>query len=37
MVALLRYIYGIRYDEFFEDLRLRPYAMTYIVADKYQV
>jgi hypothetical protein len=37
MVALLRYIYGIRYDEIFEDLHLRPYAMAYIVADKYQV
>jgi hypothetical protein len=37
MVALLPYIYRIPYDDDFENFRLRPYAMAYIVADKYQV
>jgi hypothetical protein len=36
MVALLRYIYDLPYDDDFE-LRLKPYAMVYVVADKYQV
>jgi hypothetical protein len=37
MVALLRYMYNIPYDDGFEELRLKPYAMAYVVADKYQV
>jgi hypothetical protein len=35
MVALLRYMYNIPYDDGFEELRLKPYAMAYVVADKY--
>lgn len=37
MLALLRFIYDLPYDEDSEDARLRPYAMTYVVADEYQV
>lgn len=37
MVALLHYIYDLPYDKDFETGVLKPYAMAYIVADKYQV
>jgi hypothetical protein len=39
MVALLRYIYDLPYDEIFGDRRtlLQPNAMVYVVAEKYQI
>jgi hypothetical protein len=39
MAALLRHIYDLPYDELFADRRslLRPHALAYIAADKYQV
>lgn len=39
MVALLRYIYGLPYDECFGDQRkmLQPHAEAYVAAEKYQV
>lgn len=38
MVALLRYLYDLPYDEAFGDQRqlLQPYAEAYVVAEKYQ-
>jgi hypothetical protein len=39
MVALLRYIYDLPYDEIFGDRRalLQPHAMVYVVAEMYQI
>lgn len=39
MVALLRYLYDLPYEEAFGDQSkfLQPYAETYVVAEKYQV
>lgn len=39
MVALLRYIYGLNYEEYFSHRpdRLEPHAKVYVVVEKYQL
>lgn len=39
MIVLLRFIYGLPYNECFEDKpgALQPYAKVYVVAEKYQI